>query len=38
MIKARYYDVIRQKTTPKETKSGDEIVADIIARAGLELA
>lgn len=38
MIKARYYDIVRQKTTPKETKSGDEIVTDIIARAGLELA
>lgn len=35
MVSVRYYDIINKKKA--EVKSGDEIVADIVARAGLEL-
>ena len=39
MIEAKYYDLINRTTQPKkEQKTGDEIVADIISRAGLEIA
>ena len=37
MIKARYYDIINNKQEPEEQKSGDEIVREFVARAGLEL-
>lgn len=37
MIKMRYYDIINNQQK-QETRSGDEIVADIVSRAGLELA
>ena len=38
MIKARYYDIINNKQEPEEEqKSGDEIVREFVARAGLEL-
>ena len=37
MIKDKFYDIISGKRTQAETKSGDEIVADIVSRAGLEL-
>ena len=33
MVKVRYYDMVNKQH--KETKSADEIVADIVARAGL---
>lgn len=37
MIKAKYYDtIIKQKHEVME-KSGEEIVAEIVKRAGLEL-
>lgn len=36
MVKQRYYDIINIQK-PKETKSGDEIVTDIIKKAGLEV-
>ena len=32
-LKLRYYDIIHQKKV--DTRTGDEIVADIIKRAGL---
>ena len=38
MIKQKYYDIIKGKAKHAETKSGDEIVAEIVSRAGLELA
>lgn len=37
MIKAKYIDIINKKNTKAEKKSGDEIVADIVKKAGLEL-
>ena len=37
MINARYYDIINKKNMKEEKKSGEEIVRDIVARAGLEL-
>lgn len=37
MIKVRYYDMVTNASKPKEEKSGDEIVADIVKRAGLEI-
>lgn len=37
MIQVKYYDIINQKSQREETKNGDEIVADIVSRAGLEL-
>ena len=37
MIKERYYNIINRKQKREETKSGEEIVADIVSRAGLEL-
>ena len=37
VVSARYYDLI-SKSKQLEQKSGDEIVAEIVARAGLELA
>ena len=38
MINARYYDIINKKNVKEEEKkSGEEIVRDIVARAGLEL-
>lgn len=39
VIKMKYYDIIN-KNHPAytETKSGEEIVRDIVGRAGLELA
>lgn len=33
----RYYDIITKQEKHEDTKSGEEIVADIVARAGLEL-
>jgi hypothetical protein len=38
VIKANYYDIINKKNQQQDTRSGEEIVADIINRAGLELA
>lgn len=39
MIAERYYDIINGKTLEhRETKTGDEIVRDIVERGGLELA
>ena len=39
MIAERYYDIINGKTQEhRETKTGDEIVRDIVERGGLELA
>jgi len=38
MINIRFYDVINDNEKHKETKNGNEIVADIVKRAGLELA
>lgn len=38
MITSRFYNTInRQKKQKTKEKSGDEIVADIVKRAGLEL-
>ena len=37
MINMRYYGIIN-KQTQKKAKRGDEIVVDIVTRAGLELA
>ena len=37
MIQVRYYDIAMKTEERKETKSGDEIVKDIVARAGLEI-
>ena len=37
MMNVRYIDMISRKKHV-ETKSGDEIAADFVARAGLELA
>ena len=37
VIKERYCDLINKKD-PADSKSGDEIVVDIVTRAGLELA
>lgn len=36
-MKVRYIDLINKKQTQTETKSGDEIVTDIVSRAGLEI-
>ena len=38
MLKARFYDMIHNTQEPEEKKNGDEIVADIVNRTGLELA
>ena len=39
MIKMKYYDIVnRKRSRYDENKSGDEIAADIVKRAGLELA
>ena len=39
MLNARFYDIIHNTVQkPEEKKSGDEIVIDIVNRAGLELA
>lgn len=39
MLKARFYDIIHNNVQePEEKKNGDEIVIDIVNRAGLELA
>ena len=38
MIKHSYYDIIKGQRNHEETTNGDEIVADIVARAGLELS
>ena len=37
MIKVRYYDMVTNASKPKEQKNGNEIVADIVKRAGLEI-
>ena len=37
MIKERYHDIISKTEKQKETKSGEEIVADIVNRGGLEI-
>ena len=37
VIKAKYYEIIGNHNK-QEQKSGDEIVVDIVTRAGLELA
>ena len=37
MIKVRYYDMLMNTYKQKEEKSGNEIVADIVKRAGLEI-
>lgn len=34
----KYYDIIHGHSKHIETKKGEEIVADIVTRAGLELA
>lgn len=36
-IKVRYYDIIEKSDNNVEKKSGDEIVTDIVSRAGLEM-
>lgn len=36
MIKVRYYDIINKRL--EDGRNGDEIAAELIARAGLELA
>lgn len=39
MIKGRYFDIInKQQHKVENKKSGNEIVADIVTRAGLELS
>lgn len=38
VIKDKFYDLINRKNKHVETKSGDEIVADIVSRAGLNLS
>ena len=38
MISARFYDIINEQNKHDEKKTGEEIVADIITRAGLEVA
>lgn len=38
MIKKRFIDIINKPAPKAETKSGEEIVRDIVTRAGLELA
>ena len=38
MIKEKYYDIINQKPKNVDKMTGDQIVADIVKRAGLELA
>ena len=37
MLKVRYYDIIEKSQNNAEKKSGDEIVKDIVTRAGLEI-
>ena len=37
VIKAKYSDIINPQKRLEEKKSGDEIVIDIVQRAGLEL-
>ena len=37
MISERYYEIINHKQKHEEKKSGDEVVLDIVDRAGLEL-
>lgn len=37
-MKLRYSDILMKQPKSKETKSGDEIVTDIVTRAGLEIA
>jgi len=36
-MSARYLDIINRQKVEVEKKSGDEIVADIVARAELEI-
>ena len=38
VIKMKYYDIISGKHQRIEQKSGEEIAADIVKRAGLEIA
>ena len=38
MISARFYDIISNKDKHVEEKTGEEIVLDIVNRAGLEVA
>ena len=38
MIMEKFYDIINIKPKNVDTRSGDEIAADIVKRAGLELA
>ena len=38
MIKEKFYDIINRKPKNVDTRSGEEIVLDIVKRAGLELA
>ena len=38
MLQKRYYDLVNRKQEYAEAKSGDEIVADIVARAGLKVS
>ena len=37
IITARYIDVIKRKNKPEDKRSGEEIVADVVTKAGLEL-
>lgn len=37
IITARYIDVIKKKNKPEDKRSGEEIVADVVTKAGLEL-
>lgn len=37
IITAKYIDIIRNRDKPEDKRSGEEIVADIVAQAGLEL-
>lgn len=38
VINARFYDMVTRQLNAEEKKSGEEIVVDIVTRAGLELA
>ena len=37
MINARFYDVVSPDKKNVKTKSGDEVVADFVERAGLKI-
>ncbi len=37
IITAKYIDIIKKQDKPEDKRSGEEIVADIVVQAGLEL-